>query len=621
MILAVDTETTGTDFFHGCRPFLITACDGSSNYYWWGDVNPYTREVFWKDDDLEEVTELLDKATKLVFHNTQFDMRALASIDLPTDRWWDKVEDTVVASHALCSGDTHALKDLAIKYLQYWDDDEYELDEIVKSRRQAAGAQGYAIARAGHPHFPALRKTGTKWHKMDFWLAPEECLKYGLKDAERTWLLWKAFKPALVGESLWEAYRKRIRLLKVCYDITSEGMDVKLEEAQTYINDSLKAMEDMRQEIKALAGIRYKFAPTKADHLIDLLHNRMGIPVAYRTPGDSPATHQEALKFYEKTYDYPAIQVLARRRKLETKVRYTKSYIDWADDQGKIHSSLNLTGTRETRQSSSDPNQQNVTRELEQFFGPRPGWVWMNADYANIEARIWAYSVGNADLIEKFEKGISLHMIVFEALFPAEAATYAMMEEDEKNPEYIRLARIYRNIKAFNFGLIYGATEMTADKAVGKPGSYRSLIGTFPEIRQYTQSLTSELFLNCEKDYRPYITTAGGYKLDVPLDEPFKVCNYFVQGTAGEITGEAMWDMYIDDDYNDSGSRMIAQVHDSLKIKIPLCRETEYLANHFAEVMANAGKKFIPSCDVDYKIKYNEADEDSPHLQFVRPPF
>jgi len=82
MILSCDTETTGTDFFHGCRPFLITMCDGSDSYYFEGEVNPYTREVFWNEEVLEEVQTLLDKCTVLIFHNTQFDMRALESIGL-----------------------------------------------------------------------------------------------------------------------------------------------------------------------------------------------------------------------------------------------------------------------------------------------------------------------------------------------------------------------------------------------------------------------------------------------------------------------------------------------------------------------------------------------------------
>ena len=102
MILSCDTETTGLDFFHGCRPFLITMCDGEDVYYFEGDVNPYTREVFWDEEVLAEVQELLDSCSVLVFHNTQFDMRALSFIGIKIDHLWNKVDYTLLASHALC---------------------------------------------------------------------------------------------------------------------------------------------------------------------------------------------------------------------------------------------------------------------------------------------------------------------------------------------------------------------------------------------------------------------------------------------------------------------------------------------------------------------------------------
>ena len=200
MLLAIDTETTGTDFFHGCRPFLVTMCDGSDNYYWSGEVNPYTRDVFWDEDDLAEIQHMIDRASSLIFHNAQFDIRALESIGISVTKYWNKVEDTLLMSHIICSGDTHGLKDLAIKYLHYWDDDETELEEAVKEERRSAAAKGYAIAKHGHPHFPGMAKNNS-WWKQDFWLCPEQCLKYALCDVERTYLLYEAFRIDIVRNS------------------------------------------------------------------------------------------------------------------------------------------------------------------------------------------------------------------------------------------------------------------------------------------------------------------------------------------------------------------------------------------------------------------------------------
>src|SRR5690348_10250538 len=121
----MDTETTGLDIFHGCRPFMITATDGDTgtNYWWTGEVNCYTRDVYWEKSELKETQDLINKAKKVVFHNTKFDMRALESIGIDISPIWEKVEDTLLAAHCICSAgankkqNEHGLKDLAIKYL------------------------------------------------------------------------------------------------------------------------------------------------------------------------------------------------------------------------------------------------------------------------------------------------------------------------------------------------------------------------------------------------------------------------------------------------------------------------------------------------------------------------
>jgi len=201
--LAIDTETTGTDFIHGCRPFLITACDGEENFIWEGEVNPYTREVFWDEEVLREVRQTIKSYDRYVFQNAGFDIEALQTIGIAID--FSKIEDVLVAGHLICSGDVHGLKDMAIKYLHYFDDDEDELEAAVKNARTIAARKGYAIAKFGHPHFPGLKKNA-KWWKMDFWLAMDACRKYAAGDAERTYALWEAFRINLNAWSQWKTY-------------------------------------------------------------------------------------------------------------------------------------------------------------------------------------------------------------------------------------------------------------------------------------------------------------------------------------------------------------------------------------------------------------------------------
>ena len=621
MLLALDTETTGLDSYHGCRPFMIIGCDGEINYHWVGQVNPYTREVFWDESDIEEVQELINKATKIVFHNSLFDVRMLKAIDITIP--WDKIEDTLLAAHCINSaktdkddnqvGRTLGLKNLAIEYLHYWDDDEKQLELIVKQRRTQN--PDYAIARRGHHHFPALKGSNAKWWAMDYWLAPEECLEYGLGDVERTWLLWDAFKPALTADGLWGPYKLRKELLPIIAELVDYGMYCYKEQAEKFVSDCLDRMEQLRWQIKDEADMKYKFDPNKRDHLIDLIHTRLGIPVAFRTSKDAPAVHKEALKFYTEQYDLPAIKFLRERNVIDTEVRYVKSYIDWCDENNRIHSNLNPTGTRETRQSSSDPNQQNIKGGLKQFFGPEPGRVWLDMDFVNIELRIWAYSVGNAELIEAFEKGISVHKLIMEELFPSDFRRFEADPNDEK------LKKKYRDVKAGNFGIIYGATEKKADETYGLKGAYKRIVKRFPGIKEFTDGLIKQVYINSDKFLVPSVITLGGYRLVVPLDEPFKACNYFVQGSAGMLMTYAMIAVHNNKEYQENDCHMINQTHDNLIVDMPIHPKIKRTIDSITMAMEESTMDIFTFCPVDYEIKHHEDDIDNPLIEDYTLPF
>lgn len=617
MILAVDTETTGTDFLHGCRPFMITACDGSSNYYWEGQVNPYTREVYWDQRELDEVKELMEEAHHLVFHNTNFDLRALASIGFNIKPYWPKVEDTLIAAHVINAahdtgnnkkdtpvGRSLGLKSLAVEYLKYWDDDEKELEQAVKAARDNCPSD-YRIARKGDPMFPGAKKN---FHKMDYWLVPDVCRKYACGDVERTLLLWKEFKPSMIGDGLWEAYKLRKDLLRICYNIVSEGIDFDVESATTFIESTQEEMERLRWEMKEIGGINYKFSPSKPAHVADFIHNKCGIPVLFRTDNDAPKLDKHAIAYYTNEFDHDGIKVLKQWKEREARYKAVKSYLEWVGPDDKIHSNLNPTGTRETRQSSSEPNQQNVTGELEQFYEPEDGWCWFDADFDNIEMRIWAYAVNNEELTKLFDENRSYHMFVFHELFPEEARVF---EANKNNKDFLQgtprgreLAKLYRKIKELNFGIIYGSSGKSADEKIGIPGTYNRLVTRIPEIDAFTKRMISEVFKNHEEWGIPCIFTLGGYRLPVPLDKPYKACNYYVQGSAGIITTKAMQRIDANDDYIDSGSRMFNQVHDSIKIKIRDCSYTKHLCNVFIQEMEAAGNELIKSCTASYEIKY-----------------
>lgn len=93
--------------------------------------------------------------------------------------------------------------------------------------------------------------------------------------------------------------------------------------------------------------------------------------------------------------------------------------------------------------NSSNPNMQQVARELKPAFVPRPGYVMMEADYSQIELRVAAMVSGCSPMIEAFQRGDDLHR-----LFGARLANRDRLEDVT--------AEERQKAKSANFGLLYG---------------------------------------------------------------------------------------------------------------------------------------------------------------------
>lgn len=629
MILAVDTETTGTDVFHGCRPFLITACDGKQNHLFRGTVDPFTRNVHWSASEKLAYQALQDKADTVVMHNANFDIRMLDAIGIDMSDIRSKLHDTLVASHCICSGDSHGLKDLAIKYLGLYNDDEKDLEHAVNRERARAKKKGWQIAQFGHPHFPAQKKQGTSFWKMDYWLSPEQCERYALLDVERTLRLWTVFKKSILGHNLWSQYLKRMELLEQAYNMQSRGKYFYVEESKALIAKYQIEREHHIQRIRTLAKIDYAFDSDKPAHIIDLLHKRCGIPVLYHTDKPDkngnlvPSTDKDAIKGYKKKYDHPLLNDLIEVKKKKKKCTDLAQTLLWLDKNGRTHSTLNITGTRATRQSSTAPNDQNFDRAMKHLFGPPPGFVWICTDMVAIELRIWAYACQNSELISFFEKGKSVHYVIFEMIMPELFHRYMQIKdlpEENLSPEDVAVTRAYGRVKNGTFSRIYGAsnkkTNETYHGSKHNAPDYCSIIDArFPQVGL----LTKQIIARCSDVYRKQgvygIHTMGGYRLDVDPNKAYAVTDYYIQGTAGWIMGLAMIDWSKHPVYKNNDCHMISQVHDSLDTEVPLTAELPSIIQSNIRCIEQAGEKLIPTCKVSWKLRYHPQDENNPILK------
>lgn len=624
-LLAVDTETTGTDFFHGCRPFMITACDGKSNYYWEGKVDPYNRaEVTWNPSDLKEAYEFIQSYDTLVFHNAKFDVRALHSIGVDLTDQWHRIEDTMIASHVVCSGESHALKTLAFKYLGYYNEGQRELKRAVLNAR-AEHKNEYDLAKEGHPTMPGTGGPGTKWYTMDYWLCMEECRKYGIDDVEMTWLLWKMYESVMLQTNQMEVYETRRALLEITYKMQSHGMHLYTDK----VNLTIKAYEALRKTHAAHILKECRIANAldfnNQDHIRFFLFDVLELPITDRSEKTGkPLMNKEVIESYiASDPENTPLQHFSDYRLAGTKIGYLKSYLKWVDDNSYIHSDLLITGTRETRQASRNPNTQNIDKKLKDIFGPPPGKVWYIYDLVNIELRIWGYQVGNEELTAIFNARKSFHAEIAKTIYPD---LYQQCLDDRVTFKARYGETLYQWIKNGNFSVIYGAGENKANStyratqgytiACGKAptqtiNAYSRIVKRFPEVPSFTAKTIQTVHDNERKYGYPFITCLGGYNLDINPDKIYTTaCNFFCQGSAGYIIGLAMQEVHNNPDYQRTGSQMVNQVHDSLYIEVPIEHNTPSLQESLKRSIEAGGEKLLPTCEAELEtIIYNPMDK------------
>jgi DNA polymerase I-like protein with 3'-5' exonuclease and polymerase domains len=659
MPVALDTETTGLTLHHGCKPFFISCCDEAEELtFWEWDVDPKTREPIIPKRDRKEVRQLvLDPNVQLVFHNAKFDVRALMKagvISFPEAlTLLSDCEETLIASHCLSFAESHKLKDLALMFLDIGDDDQQKLKKEITKARRIGKKKGWRVAASEDPHWPHLKRApkDVGWGAFDSWLPlaiakadgyPEDhhwrtvLQTYGLQDAERTIGLWLLFREALTEEDLWGQYETRKKLLPITFRMEERGISINPTSLQ-------KAVEGFIDEEEAAEVKCFRLANGKLDNLRSypqLQGVLFGPPFKlkpsrkFRTKTGYSVAHDalEEMKLEVKTTSkaWHFMNNLQAFRKTGKAVDYLESYQSIGlpimgtgggprcffregsrpktrrKDRRKttpawllLHPNFNVTGTKTTRFSSDNPNAQNISKQerfnLRQVFCPLPGRVWYAADFSNIELRIFAFESGDKKLIQAFESGLSVHLVIAEQLHPK---LYARL-----GPEAFKKTEQYRWVKNGDFALIYGAGIARANATYRVANAYQRIRKQLPLIDAFMESKYSE------GKQKGFITTLGGYRLQVPKDKPHAAVNYFVQGSAGWALILAM--IRVDEYLQRLGPdyRMIMTVHDELVFDFPKRKDNLPRVRRIRSLMERSGEDlgFPLPVDVD-KIETNWAN-------------
>ncbi|MBQ7677410.1 MAG: DNA polymerase I [Lachnospiraceae bacterium] len=150
--------------------------------------------------------------------------------------------------------------------------------------------------------------------------------------------------------------------------------------------------------------------------------------------------------------EYPIVSdILEYRQLAKLKSTYADGLFDCIDADGRIRTTFQQTVTATGRLSSTEPNLQNIPirmeigRQIRKVFLPKDGYVFVDADYSQIELRVLAHMSGDENLIEAYRENKDIHRATAALVFhkPFDEVT----EADR------------RSAKAVNFGIVYGISS------------------------------------------------------------------------------------------------------------------------------------------------------------------
>ena len=325
-----------------------------------------------------------------------------------------------------------------------------------------------------------------------------------------------------------------------------------------------KELQTLQQSIDTRAGYAVNINSTK--QLGTLLFEQMQIPPVKKTK-TGYSTDEEVLEQIAPAYPI-AREILDYRASAKLKSTYVDNLLLMADDENKVHSYLDQTGTVTGRLSSSGPNLQNIPvrtekgRLLRKAFCAAPGNVMLSVDYSQIDLRVLAHESQDPVLIQAFLDGGDIHTQTASQVF----GVMPPMVTDQMRA----------SAKAINFGIIYGQGPMGLSQALGisMREAKEYIDSYFKNFRVVRQWIDDHIALARKNGYVKtmlgHVRYLPEFNMGVGSLTSFAqraAINTIVQGGSADIIKKAMLDVF--QAYRNTPVQMTMQVHDELIFELP----------------------------------------------------
>ncbi len=553
-----DTETTGVDVFKADLVGLSFCYKEGEAYYVTlpserAEAMNVMREfkAFFQMPQIEKIGQ-----------NMKFDMLMLFMYGIELK---GKMFDTMIAHYLLQPELRHGMDYLAEIYLNYRT---IHFEEVV-------GEKGK--------------------NQIDIRFAdPDLLCNYAAEDADVTFRLKQILEKELEAGGLSKLFEEvEMPLVKVLAKMELEGVRIDTEALKSSSEILTADMMALETEIQEMAGVNFNVSsPAQVG---EVLFERLKLDdKAKKTKTGQYSTTEEVLEKIKskhsiigKILDYRGLKKL-----LSTYIDALPQLVN--PKTGKIHTSFNQTVTSTGRLSSTNPNLQNIPirdaqgKEIRKAFIPDDNFVFLSADYSQIELRIMAHLSNDKNMLDAFIGGHDIHT--------ATAAKIYNIPFSEVTSD------LRRKAKTANFGIIYGISAFgLADRLGISRTEAKTLIddyfATYPDVKKYMDNAIASAR---EKGYVETILGRKRFLADINSQNSVvrgyaerNAINAPIQGSAADIIKIAMVKIQQRLEKEQLNAKMTMQVHDELNFIVPI-HEVDITKKLVVFEMENAIKLNVP---------------------------
>ena len=513
--LGVDTETTGLNLGRD-RIRLFQVGDLAQGW-----------AVPWEDwrGLVKDLLKTYDRP--LAAHNSAFDIAMLKKDGVELRE--ELVDDTMIMAHLVNPLGRIGLKPLAAKLM------------------------GASVMMGKDNLSDAFSNGGWDWETIpidhpDFWIysALDTSLTVGVAEA-----LWPE-----VRDNYQRVYEVEMGAIHVLANARIRGMHVDMD----YV---YKTRAELMSENERLRGL-IPCDPGKDRQVRELLEKLGGRgPLAswwpFRTDSGEVSVDKDALTYFESEFPdiIPPLRTWRQNNKIITS--YFNNIIK-NNANGVVHCHVQPVAARTSRMSITDPALQTLPRGtiVRDAFVASDGHKLVMADYAQLEARVFAAFASCEPMIQAFRDGVDMHTWVAAMCYTA-GDTSTVLKPQRTIAKGVQFAKLY--------GAGIPKIAATAGVPISEIEHFMEIYNQrFPEVQQFITGTINELGRRLQDEGQAYVRTLLGRRLPVDRDKLYAGVNYLVQASS---TSDLIKLKICELDAAGIGGYFRLPVHDELIFEVP----------------------------------------------------